>query len=257
MSFASRSLFSLFANLYKGFFVFITGILLARGLGPEEYGVLAFLLASFVAIRSLLEMGTSSAFPTFISKRSRSRKYFFYYIIWMIFQLAVSLLFIAILTPDEWLEKIWGGESRVRVLVAFVAVFMQQQVWNMVAQIGESQRFTVRVQSINVAVVTVHLAAVAGMLWLDALSIERICYFITAEIMVACVVAYFLFPMTYTDEVETPQHVFKEYWKFCLPLIPRTWMIMIMGYADTRLLQHYGGGSRTSLLCCCRTIFHD
>ena len=137
MSFASRSLISVFANFYKGCVVFLTGILLARGLGPEEYGVFSFLLASFIALRSLFEMGTSSAFPTFISKRNRSRKYFFYYIIWMIFQFSLSFFLIAIVTPEEWLKKIWAGESRERVLVAFVAAFMQQQIWNMVAQIGE------------------------------------------------------------------------------------------------------------------------
>lgn len=241
MSISSRSFISLIANILKGFFILTTGILLARGLKPVDYGTFAFLLASFVALRSILEMGTSSAFFSFISKRNRSQKFFCYYVSWLMFQFAASFLFISVMAPDKWIEMMWAGESRERVLIAFVAVFLQQQMWNMIAQVGESQRLTVRVQAISTSVAIVHVGIIIGMFCLDSLTIERVYYFIIVEFIVAGFIAYFFFPVIYSEEMDAPRNVFEEYWKFCLPLIPYTWLAMIVGYTDTRLLHHFGG----------------
>ena len=67
ISVGKRLVFSVLLNTVRSIIIFITGMILARGLGPEQYGLFSFLLASFAAIITLFDMGSSSAFFSFIS----------------------------------------------------------------------------------------------------------------------------------------------------------------------------------------------
>ena len=48
------------------------------------------------------------------------------------------------------------------IVIAFMAVFLQQQVWQTIGQIGESMRKTVKVQLLNLTVATTYLLMVAA-----------------------------------------------------------------------------------------------
>ena len=74
-----RFLFSVGANIARAAVSLVVGLLVARGLGPEDYGNLAYLLGSFWAIRALFDMGTSSAFYTFIAQKQRGKIYYLAY----------------------------------------------------------------------------------------------------------------------------------------------------------------------------------
>ena len=63
---------SFIAAILRSGLAFVSAMLLARWLGPDEYGRVVFLLAAHIAIRQFIDMGTSSAFFTFISRRARS-----------------------------------------------------------------------------------------------------------------------------------------------------------------------------------------
>ena len=241
MSIKVRFLFTLVANLAKAVLGFLTGLLIARGLGPEQYGVFAFLLASFSALLQLLDMGSSSAFFTFTSKRNRSKRFILSYIAWLGVQLLVSVAIIYLLAPDTWVQSIWHGETKERVVIAFCAVFLQRQVWNFVTQLGESQRFTVRVQGMSIAIFSAHLLLVGGFFLLKDLSIELVYGLMILEFVVAIVLAMLLLPIATTDEKETFPQLLNEYKTYCLPLIPFAWLGVLMGFADTWLLQEYGG----------------
>ena len=58
-SIANRSIFSIILNIIRAGVGFLTAMLLARWLGPESYGRLAFLVATFIAARGLLDMCVS------------------------------------------------------------------------------------------------------------------------------------------------------------------------------------------------------
>ncbi|MFN3467993.1 MAG: oligosaccharide flippase family protein, partial [Candidatus Brocadiales bacterium] len=62
-----RFLASILANVTRMGLGLLTGLLVARGLGPAEFGSFSFLLTSFTAISQLLDMGSSQAFYTFVS----------------------------------------------------------------------------------------------------------------------------------------------------------------------------------------------
>ncbi len=236
-----RIIISLLVNIFKAVLSLATGLLVARGLGPIDFGVLSFLLASFTALRSFLDMGSSNAFFSFISKKIQSKKFISTYLVWLLIQFVLLLLFIGIFAPNDWIMHIWQGQYRERVLLAFVAVFFQQQIWGALSHIGESQRLTVSVQSINIAVAAIHLLTIFGLYFIDSLTIERIFILVIIEILLASIVAWRTFSITYSHEKKILKQIIQEYKFFCLPLIPYVYLGFVMSFADTWMLQHYGG----------------
>ena len=232
MQFAKRLTISVLLNIVRSIIIFFTGIILARGLGPEQYGIFSFLLASFAAIITLFDMGTSSAFFSFISKKIRSKSFFLTYFCWILVQFLVVLILILLVVPDAWLVIIWQGESRDLVSIAFIAVFFQNQIWTLVVKVGESQRLTTMAQMLGVVIASAHFSLVILFFWQGFLSIEYIYYLIMVEISVGVVVAKLIFPLEFLEGKENYRDSFGEYWNFCKP----------MGFADTWLLRRFGGG---------------
>ena len=241
MSIAKRLVFSVVANTTRAIISFATGMIVARSLGPEQYGVFSFLLASFVAMISLFDMGSSSAFFSFISKRIRSKKFFMHYAYWLLLQFSIFVIIILVITPDAWLHIIWQGESKELIIIAFISVFFQQQVWGMIVKIGESQRLTIRVQILAVLIASVHFSLIILLLWQERLSIDLIYYLIIFEYIVATIVARLALPLEFSDEKTVFNQSLREYWVFCKPIIPYAWLGLILGFADTWLLQRFGG----------------
>ena len=241
MPMTKRLVFSVVANTTRAIISFATGMIIARNLGPESYGVFSFLLVSFTALISLFDMGSSSAFFSFISKRIRSKKFFMHYAYWLLFQFVLFVVIILIITPEKWLHIIWEGEGRQLILIAFIAVFFQHQIWGAIAQIGESQRLTTKVQMLGVLIAFIHFVFIILLLWQDKLSIDLIYYLIIFEFIVATIVVRLTFALEFADEKTTFNRTLVEYWKFCKPLIPYAWVGVIMSFADNWLLQHFGG----------------
>ena len=241
MSIVRRSMVSIAANTLKILLTFITSILLARGLGVAEFGIFAFLMSSFTATRLLLDMGTSRAFFTFISKYNRSKRFYSYYSIWLFIQFVISILFIVVIAPDTWVEKIWQGEKQSRIVLAFVAVFLQQSLWIMITHIGEAQRLTYQVQSLNVIIALFHLIAVSVLFTVGLLSIETIFLIVTIEFLLSALCAFRYFSIPFSTTQICFNNMFKEYKHYCSPMIPFLWLGMISAFANTWLLQHYSG----------------
>ena len=81
-----RFLSTLFVNISKIGLSVLSGIIIARGLEPKGFGDFNFLLVSFSSVISLVDMGTSSAYYTFISQRRRNGRFYFYYNLWLAIQ---------------------------------------------------------------------------------------------------------------------------------------------------------------------------
>lgn len=241
-SIRSRFGFSLFANLSKAIITFGTGMLVARGLGPEQYGTMMFLLGTFAAIRQLLDMGSSTAFFTFLSRRQRSRHFVGWYFAWLGVQFLVPLLAIGLLFPSAWVELIWKGEQRSLVILAFLAAYMQSVLWSIILQMGESQRLTRRVQGMAVSIALAHLLLMLMAWWGGWLGVRAIFWLTIIEwgVAVALIARHLRFPPQ-SDPPDTPKSVFDEFWRYCLPLIPYTWLGFAYEFADRWLLQTYAG----------------
>lgn len=246
-----RFLVSLVANVGRAGISFFTVILIARGLSPVGYGDLFFLLGSFTAIRALMDMGTSQAFYTFISQRSRGRIFYIVYFSWIALQFFVTAIVIAAILPSSLVDDIWLGQSRSIILLAFFASFMQQQVWNTISQVCEASRLTVMVQMAGLGIVLVHFLIVLILISKDILSINSIFITILIEYVVACIAIWWLMQNRSNKEDIVSQikeaslkEIMLEYWIFCRPLITIAIFSFFYEFLDRWMLQRFGGSEQ-------------
>ncbi len=239
-----RVISSILGNIARGGINLLSGILVARSLGPSEYGNYNFLLYSFVAINRLIDMGTSSAFFTFISKQKRGIKFYLYYILWMLIQFVFIIFFIFILMPENWIKKIWLGHEMKIILLAFIASFSMNQIWNMVASIGESLRATIGVQLRNVGISVAFICCLLVLIYMNMISVINL--FILNIVLYLTFSAIFLSyikDMIVDIKEETFQNIFKEFKEYCTPLIVSVWVSHLYLLADTWFLQNFGGST--------------
>jgi O-antigen/teichoic acid export membrane protein len=232
-SIRTRFGFSLFANLSKAVVTFGTGLVVARGLGPEQYGTMVFLLGTFAAVRQLFDVGTSTAFFTFLAQRQRSLRFVGFYFSWLGLQFLVTLLAVALLFPSSWIDLIWRGEQRDLVILAFFAAYVQSVLWSVFLQMGESQRLTRKVQGVAVTVALVHFLFMALAWWGQWLNVRTVFILLIFEWLIAVlVVAKHLRFSPSSAETETAKSVFNEFWRYCAPLVLYSWLGFVYEFAD-------------------------
>jgi O-antigen/teichoic acid export membrane protein len=220
-------------------------MLVARGLGPGQFGTMMFLLGTFTALRGLLDMGSSTAFFTFLSQRQRSSRFVIWFFRWLGFQFLLTLLTVGLLFPNSWIELIWKNEQRQLVILAFVASYMQSVLWSVFLQMGESQRLTRLVQGVALIVALVHLLLVLFALWIDWMSVSVMFSIIFCEWVIAvAVVAKQLRFQHLPRDADTGKSIFKEFSYYCRPLIIYSWIGFAYEFADRWLLQTYGGSEQ-------------
>lgn len=254
-SIRKRFLFSAGANAARAAISLTVGLIVARGLGPADYGNLAYLLGSFWAIRALLDLGTSSAFYTFIAQRGRGYHYYVVYFAWLAFQFLFSVALVVVLLPAAVVAQFWLGLDRELILLALLATFLQNQVWLTVVQMHESVRQTVRIQLAGVLIILAHLILVAAMLFGDWLSLCAVLWAIVGEYFVAVVwlsatlrKSYVMLTPSSAADVSSADDslrmVLMAYVHYCRPMA----VIAVFSFAyeivDRWLLQRYGGASQ-------------
>ena len=233
--------------MLRAVITFATGILIARELGPSEYGEITFLLGSFIAIRALLDMGSSSAFYTFISRQPRSNRFFRIYLNWLGLQFLISLALVSLIIPSGLFEKIWLGQFRGTVALAFMATFIQQQIWPMIGQIGESARKTIQVQLLNIAVACIYLAVIWLLFRFDNISVLNVLWALISVYGIAAILGYRLLrPKTAENlpESKSFQQILNEYWIYCKPMLGLAVAGFIYSFADKWMLQRFGGATQ-------------
>ena len=240
-----RFFYTFLASLLRALLSFVTGMLLARFLGPKNYGNMAFLLSTFLALRQFLDMGSAQAFFTFMSQRIRSKYFVGLYFGWIALQFFVTIAVIGLLLPGKWVETIWHGENRGLVLLAFLASFLQNGVWTSVQQLLEAQRLTFKAQGIGTLVVVVHVTAVLILWCTKTIGIAAIFIAIAIEYIIAIAVAqhYFQYAphVPGLDKKTSRKDMWQMFAKYCTPLVFYSWIAFLYSFLDTWLLQKYGG----------------
>lgn len=230
------------------------GLLVARGLGPADYGNLAYLLGSFWAIRALLDMGSSSAFFTFIAQRGRGRGYYVVYFSWLAFQFLFSVVLVALILPSAVVEGFWLGQDRELILLALLATFLQNQVWQTMVQMHEAERKTVRIQVAGLSIILAHLVLVALMLLGQWLSILAVLWAIVGEYFIAA--AWLSVTLRHSGATTAPpgaddgstgenlESVIRAYVGYCRPMAVIAVFAFCYEMADRWFLQRYGGATQ-------------
>lgn len=229
---------------------FFVAVLLARSLGPQGYGELTFLLASFASVALLLDSGSTTAFFTLLSMRPRGRHFFIAYAVWTFgVQMVGTLIFLA-LVPLSLLSKAWQGEPRPMVILAFTAAFLSSQGWTSVMQLGEAQRRTLRVQLTSAAQTLAHLALVAFAAITGRLSVTTVIVLLVIEYTaLITIIAPPLVKMSVrTAPTDEPwRDVVREFVDYCRPIALYGYVGFVYGFADRWLLQHFGGAVQQGL----------
>ena len=237
---------TLLVNIAKVLLGFISGIVIARSLGPEEFGNYSFLLGSFGSITGLIDIGTSSAFYTFLSQRRRSLKFYLYYFLWITIQFIIVLALISFIFPEAWRNKIWLGHQKGIIMLAFVASFMMNKVWQIMLHAGESIRATIIVQLHDIAIMCLYLCVVVVMVFARHLTVSNL--FITIGFLYLFL-SFLLSKklkgdLIARDEDTRLKDVFNEFKNYCTPLIMYGIVGFFYSFTSIWLLQRFGGAAQ-------------
>ena len=240
---------SLLANSFRAALTALTSIYIAKKLLPFGYGDLMFLLGSFVAIRSLLDMGSSSAFYTLISKKNRSYLFFKTYFIWIIFQFFIAATFIFILIPRHIFDSLWLGHNKLVTFIAFSACFIQQQVWQTMIQIAESMRLSSTIQKLNFLISGVYLLILVSTAFFSSLNIEKVLLILLFSYFFALIIGWNLLKnklfLTFRKNKETSiNRIYIEFYKYCKPLFYLSIISFLYDFLDKWMLQKFGGSQQ-------------
>ncbi len=249
MSIKKRFLFSFFANTLRAGLSLLTGLMVARGLGPSEYGNLAFLLGSFWAIRALLDMGASSAFFTFISGINYSASYYLIYLGWLLFQFIFLVTIIFIIMPDDIREMMWINQSSYLIFLALIASYVQNQVWQTIVQIYESQRKTIQIQTISILIIVTHLLLIVIFWFNNIISVPNVLLAIIFEYTLATLLLAFSLRKWSVIRIKNKidQNTIKnleEYVSYCKPLVVIGVVTFFVEFSEKWILQKYSGADQ-------------
>lgn len=239
-SISKRFSMSIFFNIIRGIMTLLTSVFLARFLGPEDFGRMAFLLASFIAFKALMDMYSSHAFFTFLSKETRSKDFIKIYWYWMAFQLIFSLILIGLLLPNTLVATIWQNQDRILVLLALIATFMQQSAWQVASQMAEANRATVAMQKVATSVAFFHLSLIIFLFLIDHLTLPIIFISVSIEWAIGTFYAVKMYSGN-NEKSDNIGSVFNEFWIYCRPLIPLVIFTFLYEFLDRWMLQLWGG----------------
>jgi O-antigen/teichoic acid export membrane protein len=232
-------------NILRMGLSFVTGIMLAQGLGPAGYGDYSFLLATFISLRSFIDLGTSSAFYTFLSQTRRSLRFHLHYALWLGLQAAVVLLVIGLVLPQAGIGRLWVGHSRSWVLLAFLAAFLSTAVWRAAESLAESRRETIWVQRIRLAIASAHFLLVGIGRWQHALNVPLVFVFVISEY--AAATCWCLWKFDWDEALDqsatrlTLQADLRAYAVYCKPLVLASLIGFLGEYSSRWLLQFFSG----------------
>jgi len=220
-----------------------TNMVLARNLGVENFGHYNFLLTSFVGILQMMDMSSSEAFYTFISKKKQGMRFFVLYAVWLGVQMAFVLVCVAFLLPDNWISGLWLGHAKGLIILAFLSTFVVERVWNMVVNIGESIRKTIIVQVTTLCIVTAHFAIIITLVKLKLLTVSVIFAMTIFEYILAaiCLSLKLGFGNVVSEEEYTYQDLLYMFRNYCTPLLAYGVIGFMYEFSDRWLLQRYGG----------------
>ncbi len=170
---AERFIGTFLINSIRIVFVFVSNLLLARYLGPGQFGEFNFLSASFLAIFSFLDLGGQAAFFTLISQHKHASRFYTYYAVWMALRLLIPLLLLA-LAPQSILDLFWLGARRDLLFLAAISSFCMTQLWTTVTQMGESLRDSIGLQLRNLTLAVIFLILIMLMHSHHALTIGQL-----------------------------------------------------------------------------------
>ena len=127
-------------QLLKGVFTFLISIVIARYLGPENFGFYAFLIMSFTHIFSLVDFGLQNAFYTFTSAKIYHRNFYIFFLLGFMIQILIPLIILFLFLPNDIFTGIFLSEDKNIVFLAFLSIVTQKNILLNITYLNESSR---------------------------------------------------------------------------------------------------------------------
>jgi O-antigen/teichoic acid export membrane protein len=235
---------SLLSNVARLALGMVSGLLVARGLGATQYGDYQFLLASVAGISQFIDLGTSQAFYTFISRQHRPGRFLIIYGMWLAIQFVAIMTAVGVLAPQRVIDALWLGHDRQILLLAFIATFLMNELWEAVGQLGEAHRRTIVVQGALAVQAAAHLVLIAVSVYTNRLTVPVVFVFIALEYgaLIALLAPRFLREnLKAPAGVDTVGSVIREFYHYCRPLFLYALFGFLLLFVDRWLLQRFGG----------------
>jgi O-antigen/teichoic acid export membrane protein len=235
---------SLLSNIARLGLGMLSGLLVARGLGAVQYGDYQFLLASVASLAQFIDLGTSQAFYTFISRQRRCRRFLIFYAAWLAAQFVAVVAAVGVMAPQRLIDALWLGHDRGTLLLAFIATFLMNELWEAVGQLGEAQRRTIVVQGALGLQAAAHLVLIAVTVSTSHLTVPIVFVFVALEysVLIALLGPRFVRAnLRGTGGDETLASVASEFYRYCKPLFVYALCGFVLLFADRWLLQRFGG----------------
>ncbi len=245
-NYSSRISYTVIGNLFRSIISFVTSMFIARELAPENYGRYIFLIGTFIALKQILDFSSSSAFFTFISQKKRSYKFIKIYWAYVALQLLIPLCIIGLVMPNDLIKTIWQDESKILIILALIAVFLQSTVWPITVQMAESIRKTYYVQIINVSLVFLHFLVIISLWYFKLLAIPLLFIVIAVEWLIASLLLLNIFKRNHIEinnknNDDSLKNIFNEFWIYCSPFIPYMILGFINEFGEKWMLQAWAG----------------
>jgi O-antigen/teichoic acid export membrane protein len=237
---------SLLGNGTRGALGVLNAVILARVLGASGYGSFNYLLTTFTALGVLLDCGSSSAFYTFIARRSQSRAVLGVYFAWLSCQMLLPAAVLLFIPAQSHVWATWVQEPRGRVLVAFFAAFLSQQVWTAVGRLGEALRETVWVQLWGALRAGLHTALIVVAWRVGSIGVTAVFWLLIGEylLVIALVAPHWLranLAAGSERDGESWRDALRRYWRYSRPLALVSGMSFAYTLADRWWLEYYSG----------------
>lgn len=224
-----------------------TSVLLARSLGANVFGDFNFLIATFTALNTFLDSGSSNAFFTFQSQDPQSKRNVHLFGVSLAVRFLIVAGLLAFIIPSSLLGRIWLGQSRGLIVLAFAGFFFSSPLNNFLVQIAEAGRRTIFIQSAQAALAMIHLALVAILYAAKQLSLAAVFALLVCE--------YALFALCLGrsraadycprgDAEPAWDQLMRQYLRYCSPLLFYCALSYFSDFADRWLLQYFGGSAQ-------------
>ncbi len=226
-------------NLFLAFF-------LAKNLGVEAYGEFTFLIAAFTFCTYFLDMSSSSAFFTFTSQNTQSKRFIVTYASWVLIQFLIVISLLLIILPETMLELFFVNNNRLLLILAFMGIFFKDYLWSICSKLAEAQRETIKSQIVNILFVFIQLLVIILLWKANYLTLELIFITFSFEWVIASILVaklYKALPENQNNKDENIKSIFNKFYIYCLPLVPFTLISVFYNFSDRWMLQIWVGST--------------
>ena len=225
---------------------FVTNIILAKFLGPEEFGRMIFLLITFSSLLSTTSFNSIQAFFTFISQKKRTKKI---YKPFLVMADNSSNYFISCYYSyftRKLYKFLWNEKNKLFLVFALATSFFQQNIWQVAVNMAEEQiEKLLKYKKLNALIAIIHCALIFLFSSKGLLILPYIFTFIIIEYAIGSLLAYRLYnPINdggYEEDDKYLLKVFRKYWEFCKPFVVFNLVWFLVMFSERWMLNNWGG----------------